>query len=136
MKKFIIALGLILVLPTIVYSQERRITIDQTGWTMDQKVMFISMGYRIAFQNGENIVPKADKNVLVFQGLSEDTASKITATTLIDEFNEHTAEQAIAEANEATRVNNLKTSIRSKLRNGRGLTDAEIDFLNIPNLRD
>ena|SRR3990167_5398131 len=122
MKIFLIFFFLFLSYPAFA---EVRISIDTAGWTTKQISLMEAVGYKIAFSNGENIVPKKDKNgVLIFPALSQLTIDQIKQT-LLAEINSDIIQSETRRQAEVAKEENLRNNAKNKLK-ALGLTDEEI----------
>ena len=129
MKTFLIVLFILISQPA--YS-EVRIFIDTTGWTNTQRVLIPAIAYKIAFQNGENIVPEKGKVVgeiweIIFSNLSPEAKAQIE-TTILREINTDYAKNEADRLAENTKREQAKIGLDNKLK-ALGLTDEEINAL-------
>ena|SRR3990167_7401091 len=130
MKTFLVFFFLFLSYPAFA---EVRISIDTTGWTTKQISLMEAVAYKIAFSNGENIVPTKDKNgVLIFADLSQLTANKIKQT-LLTEINLDMIQSETRRQAEVAKEENLRNNAKNKLK-ALGLTDEEIQTFKMGDL--
>ena len=128
--KFFITL-LFLAMAQIVYA-EVVISVDTTGWTNEEKVLIPAIAYKIAFQNGENVVPKKGKvngemREIIFNTLSLTTKTKIE-TTLLQEIKTSYAKSEVDRLVENSTKQQIKINLDAKLKS-LGLTGEEINAL-------
>lgn len=128
--KFFITL-LFLAMAQIVYA-EVVISVDTTGWTNEEKVLIPAIAYKIAFQNGENVVPKKGKvngemREIIFDTLSLATKTKIE-TILLQEIKTSYAKSEVDRLAENSTKQKIKINLDAKLKS-LGLTGEEINAL-------
>jgi len=127
MTRIILSLFLLLFLSSSVYA-DVIITLDLSSFTQTQKNHLKAIGYRIAYEQGENEVPGVVGNQLIFNNLSESTQALMTEENIIAEFEEAKAEMLAASEAEKILLENLRASIITKYK-GLGFTNEELKYM-------
>jgi len=105
-------------------------SLDMSSWTQSQKNMLPAMAYGLAFESGDDNVPRRHPNGQVcFTDPQFDVQAVLTSTAILDRLAAERSNHPIERAAEAQRVQGLKTAIRARLKSGQPLTDAQIDLI-------
>lgn len=104
---------------------EVTVDINAGAMTQEQRNRAVSSAYRIAYENGEDVVPTLTRNGLVFKTLTTSTQRKITKDSIIAEIAEIDAENAVNKAIEDTRISTDYATLKTELQKT-SLSDEEI----------
>ena len=126
MKKALLIMAFLIICSTA-FGQVKY-DISKFELTKEQKNMLVSVAYTLAYENGDNEVPKIDGDYLVFDKLSIGTQSLMNKASVLAKYQAIKASNDQATQDKIDKIKSLKLSIKNRFL-AAGFTNEELALM-------